>query len=45
MDCKKTGTLLRMLRLEREMTQTALAQSLGVSAQAVSKWERGVSHS
>ena len=36
-----TGTLLRRLRLERGLTQRQAAELLGVSAQAVSKWERG----
>jgi len=34
---------LRKLRLERQMTQEQAAESLGVSAQAVSRWETGVS--
>ena len=33
---------LRELRKEREMTQEAVAEQLGVSAQTVSKWERGL---
>ena len=32
---------LRELRKEREMTQEAVAEQLGVSAQTVSKWEKG----
>ena len=39
-----TGTLLRRLRLERGWTQRQAAELLGVSAQAVSKWERGLSY-
>ena len=34
-----TGTLLRRLRLERGWTQRQVAEQLGVSTQAVSKWE------
>ena len=39
MDCKKSGALIRRLRLGKDMTQSALAEILGVSVQAVSKWE------
>ena len=39
------GKQIRELRMRRGVTQEAMAQQLGVSAQAVSKWERGVSHS
>ncbi len=35
------GTRIKSLRLSRSMTQEQLAQKLGVSAQAVSKWESG----
>ena len=35
------GSRIKSLRLSRSMTQEQLAQKLGVSAQAVSKWERG----
>ncbi len=35
------GTTIRRLRLERELTQEDVAMHLGVSAQSVSKWERG----
>ena len=45
MNHKKTGLLIRTLRIERGMTQHMLAETLGVTDQAVSKWERGVSHS
>ena len=34
MDCKKSGAL----------TQSALAEKLGVIVQAVSKWERGLGY-
>lgn len=45
MDQMKTGMLIRMLRQRRQMTQLQLAERIGVSDKAVSKWERGVSHS
>lgn len=34
---------ITQLRKERAMTQEQLAQELGITAQAVSKWENGVS--
>ena len=44
MDCKKSGALIRRLRLGKDMTQSALAEILGVSVQAVSKWECGLGY-
>lgn len=44
MDCKKSGALIRRLRLGKDITQSALAEILGVSVQAVSKWERGLGY-
>lgn len=44
MDCKKSGALIRRLRLGKDMTQSVLAEILGVSVQAVSKWERGLGY-
>ena len=41
---KKTlGETIREYRMERNMTQEFVAESLGVSRQAVSKWEKGTS--
>ena len=42
MDAQKTGTLIAQARQEKGMTQKELSQALHVSAQAVSKWERGL---
>ena len=39
------GGIIRRLRMERDWTQEELAARLGVSGQAVSKWETGVSQS
>ena len=41
MNQAQTGALIRALRLAEGMTQAALAQALGVSDKAVSKWENG----
>lgn len=40
---KTIGSRIAMLRKERGLTQEDLAQAMGVSAQAVSKWENDVS--
>lgn len=42
MDCAKTGALIRRLRLEQNLTQKQLAEQIGVSPKAVSKWENGL---
>ncbi len=43
---KKTmGALIAQLRKEKGMTQLELAQQMGVTDKAVSKWERDLSHS
>ena len=42
MDSKETGALILRLRKERNWTQRYLAETLHVSMQAVSKWERGL---
>ena len=39
------GKQIKNLRLAKEVKQEELAEYLGVSLQAVSKWETGVSHS
>lgn len=44
MDCKKSGALIRRLRIGKDMTQSALVEKLGVIVQAVSKWERGLGY-
>jgi len=36
------GSNIRSLRLKKHMSQEALGEVLGVSAQAVSKWEQGI---
>ena len=41
MDCGKVGALIAQVRKERGLTQAALAERLGVTGKAVSKWERG----
>lgn len=41
MDNSKTGSLIKQLRTEKKLTQKQLAERLGVSDKAVSKWETG----
>ena len=43
MDQTTLGQRIAALRRQKELTQEALAEGLGVSAQAVSKWENDVS--
>ena len=41
MDQTRTGALIRALRQQKHLTQRQLADTIGVSDKAVSKWERG----
>ena len=41
----KLGEKIKSLRKQKNISQEAFANYLGVSFQAVSKWENGVSHS
>lgn len=41
MDPKKTGEYICNLRRDKQLTQNELAQKLGVTDKAISKWERG----
>lgn len=45
MDKIKIGQYIAKCRKEQSLTQEQLAEKLGISKNAVSKWERGVSHS
>lgn len=42
MDNSKVGKLIHSLRLEKKWTQRQLGEKLGVTEQAISKWERGL---
>lgn len=42
---KSMGEIIAALRREKGMTQKELADMLNITDKAVSKWERGVSHS
>ena len=41
MDCYVTGATIKGLREGKKLTQTALAETIGVSPKTVSKWETG----
>lgn len=43
MNQKKSGQFIAKLRKDKNMTQEQLAEKMGVSINAVSKWERGLS--
>ena len=43
MNAQKTGSLIAAIRKEKNRTQQDLANELGVSSAAISKWERGKS--
>ena len=40
---QRLGERIEALRREKDMSQSALGEALGITAQAVSKWERGQS--
>lgn len=42
MNAQKTGRLIAAIRKEQNRTQQDLADELGVTSAAVSKWERGI---
>lgn len=42
MNQKKIGRFLKELRKEKQLTQEALSEILGVSSRSVSRWENGV---
>ena len=42
---QRIGDIISQNRQNKGMTQEEFASRLGVTPQAVSKWERGVSHS
>lgn len=45
MNQEKIGRFIAACRKKQNLTQAALAEQLGITDRAVSKWETGVSHS
>ena len=45
LDMERVGVRISQLRKLAGMTQMEMADRLGISFQAISNWERGVSHS
>ena len=41
MDQEKIGKFIAKLRKEKNLTQNELAESLGITDRAISKWENG----
>lgn len=41
---KTTGQLIRKKRAKKGMTQAELAKAVGVSAQSIWYWEKGIKH-
>ena len=41
MNQKKIGRFLKQLRMEKQLTQEKLSETLGVSRRTVSRWETG----
>ena len=41
MDQKRIGAFIAQCRKEKNLTQTQIAERLGITNQAVSKWENG----
>lgn len=42
MDQEKIGKFIAKIRKEKNLTQEMLAEHLGITKNAVSKWERGL---
>ncbi|QOR36791.1 helix-turn-helix transcriptional regulator [Clostridium sp. 'deep sea'] len=44
MNSAKTGTFISTLRKQKSLTQKQLAEQLGITDKAISKWERGLGY-